>query len=823
MIKKSLLTIGLHSQSLNSPDGIVAGSEITTGGLMRAFLRDSRVADVKRYGPGNYANLPQDHLDLLVIEGWHKNVPEVINAVRCKNSECIILFWNLSFYGFDEIIRFDVDGYLTNSYKTLEYLSKIKPTIFLMLAAEPDEFFPTKITPEYAHDVVYLGINHPNKSEKILEMMLYEATKFNFALYGNHWGGQPVLAPFWKGQLPKNDIVKLYSSAKVVIGTTEDRQRAAGMINNRVFEALSCGACFVSEYFPELEAVFGDSILYSNNSGDTHQHIRRILSDVEFAATLRSKGRQRILQFHTYNHRAKELLTFYDRLCTERSEQSLSRNAPACQHLEQSVTSSNEHPCQSTQVKVRQQELPAQVSYGPVENSCPFLSIIVPVYNAEPYLALFLQNVLAQTFIDFELILVDDKSTDTSLSILEQYKQLDSRIRVVALEKNAGASVARNKGIDHAKGLYVRFIDCDDLLPQDSFGLLCNAAMAYGSDVVKGYLYSYDLTSGRVAENHWGGRSYAQEQKINQPLRDLPELWNLYDHHSMIVRRSLLQNFNISYPVLKNFQDPPMMAQVLSAAATISLIPHNVYLYVSGRNVQSILRSRWTFENYEALLHGYEIMLRHLSEKGLTQVVAYKISTFARDWFAKLLLMHDWQTSDRMHALFRQMDSIVSNYHVQLFQPHDPPYIRIFFTLLAAKRDTEAHFFLHQLVIHNNANRLQTLLIECPALVQHVHRVGGADSSSGFSVITAHIVSAMAALCVDVYDKVVLRLDFGEVMARYLPDRESFLLYLQLFKVLGGTLIVTMHGSRHALMSPHRAHLESVLPAVLELADSVTS
>lgn len=451
----------------------------------------------------------------------------------------------------------------------------------------------------------------------------------------------------------------------------------------------------------------------------------------------------------------------------------------------------------------------------------PCLSVIVPVFNAEPYLVEFLNTIESQTFKDFEIILIDDKSTDRSLAILTEYQHCDERIKVLTLAVNSGASAARNKGIENAKGLYVRFIDCDDLLPQDSFELLCNAAMAYGSDVVKGYLYSYDHTSNTVAENHWGGRSYAHEQKINQPLRNLPELWNLYDHHSMIVRRSLLQDFNIRYPVLKNFQDPPMMAQVLSAAATISIIPYNVYLYVSGRNEQSILRSCWTLDNYEALLHGYEIMLRHLAENGLTQVVTYKICTFARDWFAKLLLMHNWQASDRMHALFRRIDSIASTYHLQLFQPHDPPYIRIFFTLLAAKRDTEAHFFLHQLVIHNNAYRLQTLLIECPALVSHVHSVGGADTLSGFSVVTAHIISAMAALCVDVYDKVVLRLDFGEMLARYLSDRESFLLYLQLLKVLGGTLVVTMHGSNQALMSTHRAHLESVLPAVLELADSV--
>lgn len=313
------LTIGLHAQTLDRQDGFIAGSEITTAGLLKAFLRHPRVEDVKRYGPGNYSSLLSDPLDLLLFEGWDSTIPEVIRRVREGKPQCIILFWNLSFYGFEDVTQLDVDGYCTNSHKTRLLLSKCKPTIYLMLAADPDDFMKTEIVPEYAHEVAYLGLNHPNKSNEVVELMLVEAKNFDLAIFGSGWNEHPTLAPFWKGPLPKGDIAKLYSSAKIVLGTTEDRQRRAGMINNRVFEALACGACFVSEHFPELEAVFGDAILYSHLPGDTVANIKRLLTDREFRNQLETKGRSVILRDHTYAHRIEDILVFYDTLVLSRN------------------------------------------------------------------------------------------------------------------------------------------------------------------------------------------------------------------------------------------------------------------------------------------------------------------------------------------------------------------------------------------------------------------------------------------------------------------------------------------------------------------------
>ena len=93
----------------------------------------------------------------------------------------------------------------------------------------------------------------------------------------------------------------------------------------------------------------------------------------------------------------------------------------------------------------------------------PLVSIIVPVYNAEPYIHKTIQSVLDQTFTDWELILVNDCSKDNSLVIAKQYEQLHNNIHVYSNEINHGVSYTRNKAISYAQGKYIALLDADDL------------------------------------------------------------------------------------------------------------------------------------------------------------------------------------------------------------------------------------------------------------------------------------------------------------------------------------------------------------------------
>ena len=310
----SKLNIGLHSQTLNRSDGVIAGSEITTLGLLRAFHKRQKVDKITRFGPGNYRNLDNDHLDIIIIEGWEPNLPLFIELVRLHHKDTKIYFWNLSLHGIKEVSELDVDGYFTNSVKAVTFFETIAPTELISLAADPDEFFPKVPDDRYCHLVVYLGIYHPNKSERIIDRLLCEAIPFGLVIYGYGWGKHQILKRYWRGILPKEDIPNLYSSAKIVLGITEDRQKVAGMINNRVYEALACGACFVSDHFPELENTFGELILYSRKKGDTSKVLADLLAQPLKREQLGILGREFIYKQHTYVHRVEQMLDFHYRL-----------------------------------------------------------------------------------------------------------------------------------------------------------------------------------------------------------------------------------------------------------------------------------------------------------------------------------------------------------------------------------------------------------------------------------------------------------------------------------------------------------------------------
>ena len=127
----------------------------------------------------------------------------------------------------------------------------------------------------------------------------------------------------------------------------------------------------------------------------------------------------------------------------------------------------------------------------------PKISIIVPVYNVEKYLEKCIDSILNQSFRDFELILVDDGSTDNSGYVCDRYKDQDNRIIVIHKE-NGGVSSARNRGLDIARGDFIGFMDSDDFIHKDMYKILydnlikneadlaiCKAQNVYQDETIK--------------------------------------------------------------------------------------------------------------------------------------------------------------------------------------------------------------------------------------------------------------------------------------------------------------------------------------------------
>lgn len=202
------------------------------------------------------------------------------------------------------------------------------------------------------------------------------------------------------------------------------------------------------------------------------------------------------------------------------------------------------------------------------------VSIIIPIYNKEPYLRACIQSVLDQSLRATEIICINDGSNDASRSILSDAALRDPRVRVIDNGCNLGAANARNSGLDIAIGEFVQFVDADDLLPPCSTEVLLKKARQTGAEVVRGSLAIFDL------ENFASPQTLISvENHDRTTFKAEPSLWIPYWHTSYLISTNLIRRNGIVYPELRRGEDPVFMASVLVNAHQISLIRDIVYFY----------------------------------------------------------------------------------------------------------------------------------------------------------------------------------------------------------------------------------------------------
>ena len=169
------------------------------------------------------------------------------------------------------------------------------------------------------------------------------------------------------------------------------------------------------------------------------------------------------------------------------------------------------------------------------------ISVIVPVYNAEEYLHRCLDSILAQTFTDFELLLVNDGSKDNSGAICDDYAAKDSRIRVFHKE-NGGVSSARNIGLDNVKGGWVAFVDADDWLDVNMFQEMYDCAISASADAV-------------YCDINMIFKDYGQVYKAASFSKDKTELMRNYIASvwtslcNTLVKTEIFRKYNLKSPV----------------------------------------------------------------------------------------------------------------------------------------------------------------------------------------------------------------------------------------------------------------------------------
>lgn len=199
------------------------------------------------------------------------------------------------------------------------------------------------------------------------------------------------------------------------------------------------------------------------------------------------------------------------------------------------------------------------------------ISVIVPIYNAEKYLAKCIESLIYQSHTALQIILVNDGSTDQSLTVAEQYAQQDARIQVYAHLTNQGQSAARNLGLQYATGEFISFVDADDYVDKD--------------------FYAYMLHHiGNLDCVQIGYRRVTKQGKVL--IQKLPKHFHQFTSPCMrLYRHEFFAKHNLSFPMGMIYEDVIFSLDFWAAKPTYKMLPYTGYNYLANTNSTTATRN----------------------------------------------------------------------------------------------------------------------------------------------------------------------------------------------------------------------------------------
>ena len=258
------------------------------------------------------------------------------------------------------------------------------------------------------------------------------------------------------------------------------------------------------------------------------------------------------------------------------------------------------------------------------------ISVIVPVYKVEKYLHRCVESILRQTFIDFELILVDDGSPDKCGSICDKYAEKDSRVHVLH-QQNAGLSAARNSGIDwaflHSKSKWLTFIDSDDWIHPELLQYLYDAVNELNMPIsICGYYETQgedlEIDISQIETRIWKTEDFYSQKPTNATVA-----WG------KLYRKECFND--IRYPRGKLHEDEYVTYRILFKYAQIAVVDAPLYAYF--QNQKGIMQSQWSPQKLDAL-EAIDMQLKFFRRRNLQAIYKDRVRAYVASaiWQYKL-------------------------------------------------------------------------------------------------------------------------------------------------------------------------------------------
>ena len=220
------------------------------------------------------------------------------------------------------------------------------------------------------------------------------------------------------------------------------------------------------------------------------------------------------------------------------------------------------------------------------------VSVIIPVFNAERYLAACLDSIISQSYRNLEIIIINDGSTDFSLEIAEKYADNDDRITVYSYD-NSGLSEARNKGLSVATGDYISFVDADDLLLPNAFEVMLGLLQTYDADLVEGKTIREQILENIKSKQEIKVEVFSPKDAISKILYQdklLPSAWG------KLYKRNLFDSLEFEKGIL--YEDLDIFYKVINRCHKMIWIDYPVYFY---RITEGSILNSWNPKRLDVL------------------------------------------------------------------------------------------------------------------------------------------------------------------------------------------------------------------------------